>query len=199
MKSETNSTPNSALPKKTWRRLKSLKSSDIVIGIPSYNCAHTINYVIYQTASDINYIIPDGTFVNPGGYIIIARDSNKESFEIFWGINLSSDVIFINGDNNFPSINGDETFELQDNNSNVLDGPTGLPMDSYNTVQRLHSTYDPTLPESWSISSDIYATPGSGAFGDETAGLIINEYSDASGTGNWRYEFIELYYDAPVI
>jgi hypothetical protein len=46
------------------------------------------------------------------------------------------------------------------------------------------------------MNPDSYATPGFGAVGDGTAGLIINEYSDASGTGNWRYEFIELYLDS---
>jgi len=32
---------------------------DIVIGIPSYNCAHTINYVIYQTAKGLAEFFPD--------------------------------------------------------------------------------------------------------------------------------------------
>jgi len=40
----------SALSESAWRRLESLGSVDIVIGVPSYNCAHTINYVIHQTA-----------------------------------------------------------------------------------------------------------------------------------------------------
>ena len=40
-------------------RLKSLGSVDIVIGIPSYNCAHTINYVIYQTAKGLAEFFPD--------------------------------------------------------------------------------------------------------------------------------------------
>jgi len=40
----------SALSENAWTRLESLGSVDIVIGVPSYNCAHTINYVIHQTA-----------------------------------------------------------------------------------------------------------------------------------------------------
>jgi glycosyltransferase involved in cell wall biosynthesis len=50
---------SSALPKNTLRRLESLGSMDIVIGIPSYNCAHTINYVIYQTARGLAEFFPD--------------------------------------------------------------------------------------------------------------------------------------------
>ena len=50
---------SSALPKNTWRRLDSIGNVDIVIGIPSYNCAHTINYVIYQTAKGLTEFFPD--------------------------------------------------------------------------------------------------------------------------------------------
>lgn len=50
---------SSALPKNTWRKLESLRSADIVIGIPSYNCAHTINYVVYQTARGLAEFFPD--------------------------------------------------------------------------------------------------------------------------------------------
>jgi len=50
---------SSALPKNTWRRLDSIGNVDIVIGIPSYNCAHTINYVIYQTARGLTEFFPD--------------------------------------------------------------------------------------------------------------------------------------------
>jgi hypothetical protein len=153
------------------------------------------NYMIFQTSSDLMYSIPAGLSVEPGGYVIISRDSDKDNFEGFWGVVLPLNVVFINGDNNFPSINGEETFDLQDDSGLIIDGPTGQSMEAYSTVQRLHTTYDPTLLDSWSINPDSYATPGSGAVGDGTAGLVINEYSDASGTGNWRYEFIELYFD----
>lgn len=50
---------SSALPKNTWRKLESLRGADIVIGIPSYNCAHTINYVVYQTARGLAEFFPD--------------------------------------------------------------------------------------------------------------------------------------------
>ena len=50
---------SSALPKKTWRRLESLRSASIVVGIPSHNCAHTINYVVYQTARGLAEFFPD--------------------------------------------------------------------------------------------------------------------------------------------
>ena len=154
------------------------------------------DFVIYQTSSSSSYIIPEDTFLNPGDYVIIARDSNKVDFENYWGVLLSSNVIFLTGNNELPAINGDETYELRDENDIIIDGPTGQPMVTYHTIERIHTTSDPTLSDSWNINSDNYATPGNGANGNRLAGLVINEYSDTSGTGNWKYEFIELFYDS---
>ena len=53
----------SALSESVWRRLESLGSVDIVIGVPSYNCAQTINYVIYQTARGLAEAFPDRSAV----------------------------------------------------------------------------------------------------------------------------------------
>lgn len=49
----------SALSESAWRRLESLGNVDIVVGVPSYNCAHTINYVIHQTARGLAESFPD--------------------------------------------------------------------------------------------------------------------------------------------
>ena len=50
---------SSALSDSGWKKLESLESVDIVIGIPSYNCAQTINYVVYQTAKGLAEAFPD--------------------------------------------------------------------------------------------------------------------------------------------
>jgi glycosyltransferase involved in cell wall biosynthesis len=50
---------SSALPESAQRGLESIGTVDIVIGIPAYNCAHTINYVIYQTAKGLSEYFPD--------------------------------------------------------------------------------------------------------------------------------------------
>jgi len=50
---------SSALPKTTRGRLESLGSVDLVVGIPSYNCAHTVNFVIYQTAKGLAEFFPE--------------------------------------------------------------------------------------------------------------------------------------------
>lgn len=64
---------SSALPKNTWRKLESIGSVDIVIGIPSYNCAHIINYVIYQTAKGLAEFFPDRN-----GVIIVSDGGSSD-------------------------------------------------------------------------------------------------------------------------
>ncbi len=153
------------------------------------------NYVIDQMSSEKRYVISENITIKPKDYVIIARDSNQTGFEEFWGVSFSSNVIFIDSNNLFTSINGDETFILRNNTNITIDEAIGQPLITYHTIERINTTDDPTLPSSWNISTDNYATPGYSAVGSGTAGLIINEYSDVSGTGNWKYEFIELYYD----
>jgi hypothetical protein len=48
---------------------------------------------------------------------------------------------------------------------------------------------------SWSHVASTSGTPGTGGLGTCGKGVFINEFSDALGTGNYVYEFIELYND----
>ena len=48
---------------------------------------------------------------------------------------------------------------------------------------------------SWNIGATSLATPGSGAGAGCAGGVKINEFSDATGTGNFVYEFVELHND----
>ena len=58
---------------------------------------------------------------------------------------------------------------------------------------------DPCLPanqtSSWNILASSSGSPGSGAGVGCGIGVVINEFSDALGTGNFVYEFVELHYD----
>jgi len=60
---------SSALSPQAWKHLKELKNADILVGIPSYNNAHTINYVIYQAAKGLETYFPNlksAIFVSDG-------------------------------------------------------------------------------------------------------------------------------------
>lgn len=50
---------NSALPTRALRRLRSINTADILVGVPSYNNAHTINYVVYQAAKGLETHFPN--------------------------------------------------------------------------------------------------------------------------------------------
>jgi len=50
---------NSSLSRQAWKRLKKIEIADILVGIPSYNNAHTINYVVYQVAKGLETYFPN--------------------------------------------------------------------------------------------------------------------------------------------
>lgn len=61
---------NSILTNTRRRYLEKIKKADIVVGIPSFNNAHTINYVIYQTAKGLKTYFPERKsviFISDGG------------------------------------------------------------------------------------------------------------------------------------
>ncbi|HID17025.1 TPA: glycosyltransferase, partial [Candidatus Bathyarchaeota archaeon] len=62
----------SALAKGLERRLERIKEADLLIGIPSYNCASTINYVIHKSALGLSKYFPESSsliLVSDGGSI----------------------------------------------------------------------------------------------------------------------------------
>ena len=60
-----------ALSTAAWKQLRSLTSVDLVVGIPSYNCAHTINYVAYQAAKGL------ATFFSAKKTVILVSDGGS--------------------------------------------------------------------------------------------------------------------------
>ncbi len=170
------------------------------------NTTHTIidaqtplnigSYQIRQYDSTKTYTIPENTCIQPDGYVILARDAIQEAFESYWNTTLPGNTVYIDTNGDFPSINGEETFELFDPTGISVDGPSGLAVVEETTTQRTNTTADATFPSSWSSQPLTNATPGYGATGDNSAGLTITEYADTIGTGNYVYEYVELYYDA---
>lgn len=157
-------------------------------------------YKIVQANASLTITIPAGTVIQPGGYVVIARNTTKAAFETFFGITLNSNVVFINGfavvgSNGFPSINGSETYELQNATSVKIEGPTiAMPAATpFNSVKRKSPIADATLEASWTREVVTAANPGTGMTNTNTGKLIISEFSDATAFAN---EFVELYYDA---
>jgi phosphatidylserine/phosphatidylglycerophosphate/cardiolipin synthase-like enzyme len=160
-------------------------------------------YKIVQANAATSITLPAGTVVQPGGYVIVARNASKAAFETYFGLTLNSNVVFINGTtviggNGFPSINGAETYELQNATSTKLEGPTvAMPSAApFNSVKRKSPIGDATLEASWTrdaVSAGVLAAnPGTGMPNTNTGKLIISEFSDATTFAN---EFVELFYD----
>ncbi len=148
---------------------------------------------LLQYNSSQTYTFPANTNIPAGGYVIVARNIDKASFETFWGVTLGANVIYINSGGAMPQINGGENYELQNDSSITIDGPTGWILSSGQTAQRTNPGDDGTLSTSWNTGATTIATPGSGAGTSSNAGVVINEYSDAS---SYEYEFVELYNDS---
>ena len=130
----------------------------------------------------------------PGDVVVIARDADIVDFEAFWGP-LPDGVWFMNAGvstSGVPIVNGGERFVLVDPTGALVDGTTIAGTTGKST--RRVSSADAALATSWDQSAEIDATPGVVELPSSGVGLVISEWSDASGTGNFAYEFIELYW-----
>lgn len=151
-------------------------------------------WTVVQTDSPRELTLPEGTIIEPGGTLVIARDASRPAFEDWWGETMEGTVVFIDGENNFPVINGDETFTLRDAMGATIDGPTPA-LALGGNLQREQSAADGWLT---SMASTASATPGVSQTTQAGGALVvITEVSDAPGNGTFAYEFVELAFVAP--
>jgi beta-lactamase superfamily II metal-dependent hydrolase len=152
-------------------------------------------WTLTQANATLTYTIPTGTTIPSKGYLIIARNATKSAFQTFWGRTLASNVIYINSADTMPQINGSETYTLRNASGTVIEGAT-VAMDTSAgfDFQRATCGAIGTL-SSWSHVTWSSATPGTGGLATCGRGAFINEFSDALGTGNYVYEFIEIFND----
>ncbi|MBP46497.1 MAG: hypothetical protein CMH53_01000 [Myxococcales bacterium] len=155
---------------------------------------------IVQQNSSKTFMLPAGAKMVPGGTLVVGRNADQAKFEAFWQVQIGVNSTYIDGKNVFPSINGDETFSLKDANGAVLDGPT------VKLVKGVAANYKRKLPvssagtvSSWSTGPVAPGGPTPGAVPAGVAGQktpYISEFSDATGSGNYIYEFVELHLPA---
>jgi hypothetical protein len=150
-------------------------------------------FILLQTDSAREITIPDGTIVPVGGAILIGRDASLGQFEDFWGVTLD-DAVYIDGGDVFPACNGDETFSLLTPLRTVVDGPTPALVLS-TSIERTDASADASEAAAWTSSAtpNTDATPGTGlADGGDTGVPYIAEIVDATGPGNFPFEFVEI-------
>ena len=151
-------------------------------------------FIVVQTDSEREITIPDDTIIPVGGALVIGRNATLGEFEDFWGVTLGDDVVYIDGVDLFPACNGDETFSLMTPLRTVVDGPT--PALTISTLLERTAASAPADDEGAWVSSALPntdASPGTGvAAGGDTGVPFISEIVDATGAGNFSYEFVEI-------
>jgi len=154
------------------------------------------NYKITQANSTLNYFVPAGTVIPSKGYVIVARNAAKAQFESFWGVTLGANVVYINSGDGMPQINGDENYTLYNAGGTKVDGRTiNQPSAAGESIRRLNGCGSSTKASSWVRAASTTGNPGSGAPAPCNKGIYISEFSDALGTGNFVYEFVEFFND----
>lgn len=153
---------------------------------------------ITQLNSTFNYTIPAGTTIPANGYLVIGRNAGKAAFETFWraGSPLPANVVYLNAADTMPVINGSETYDLYNAAGTKIDGRTiAMGSSGGSSIRRNDPCLAANLASSWTVAASTTGTPGTGAAAGCAKGVVINEFSDATGTGNFIYEFIELHND----
>ncbi len=155
---------------------------------------------IRQYNSALTYVIPAGTVIPSGGYLVIARDSTRAQFQtVFPGMPAATVFLDSNAQGScangcLPQINGGESFELYDDHGVKRDGAT-ITISSGNAYQRVTPASPAGTAGSWTVVAQASANPGSGAGAGSAAGVVLDELADAS---DYTKEFVELYYDAGI-
>lgn len=143
-------------------------------------------WTVEQANSLRTFTLPADTLVPAGGLVVIGRNASRAQFEAYWGL-LGDDVVYFNAGDEFPAINGAETFTLRDDGGAVVDGPTPA-IEEGDTVRR----DDLAAVGSWTVEGEGNADPGVAHPDPGAAGVFLTEASDATGSGNFVYEFVEL-------
>jgi hypothetical protein len=151
-------------------------------------------YMIIQTDSAREFVIPDNTLVNAGTVIVIGRNASSASFQDFWGQSWGDDVVYFEGLDAFPAINGSETYSLLDPDQNLVDGPTP-PLELATVLARTDASAPGGDDGAWELglAPNFDSTPGVSATGGTVGVPYVSEYSDPTGSGNFDYEFVEIH------
>ena len=155
-------------------------------------------WILKQHNSELAYTFPQGTTIPSGGYVVVARDSDRTQFETAFP-SMPAGTVFLNSNTTgsctngcFPQINGSESYDLWNASNSEIDGTT-ITISTGNAYQRTSPGAPAGTASSWNTVASTSANPGSGAGPMSGAGVVINEMADAS---DYTKEYIELYYDA---
>ena len=148
---------------------------------------------IVQANATLTYTFPANTIVPREGYVVVGRNATKTQFETFWGVTLAANVVYINSADTMPQLNGSETYTLKNASAVTVDGPTyAHDSTSGDSLERANCG-SVGSSSTWTKLASTSATPGTNGLTGCSSTIFINETSDATGTGNYIYEFVELF------
>jgi hypothetical protein len=135
--------------------------------------------------------LPDGLLLSPGDVLVIGRNASESAFVSFWGP-LPPSARYLDAgieSSGVPVINGGEVFALVNDAGATIDGPTraGRRESCYRRTAAV-----PGADGSWAEVPVSEATPGTSTAVPGLAGVVISEWCDAVGQGNFIYEYVEL-------
>lgn len=171
-------------------------SAAVTVSVNNPVGTNVAGWKVAQLNSSYSYVLPTGTVLPPKGYLIIARSASRSAFQSFWKVTLGPNVVFLNAEGTLPILNGGESYALYTAGGTLVDGRTAdMPAGGGKSLQRKGPCLAPGMSSSWSIQPSTAGTPGSGAGTGCGKGVVINEFTDPPGTGDYVFEFIELYND----
>jgi len=151
---------------------------------------------LLQANSARTLVLPAGTRLRAGETLVVGRKASQAAFEAFWGRSLGAGTLYLDSEDKFPVINGGETFRLEDVAGATIESPTIAAVAG--SDHRRRPGRAPGDAASWIVqqASQATATPGVGEPLDGAhPGVYVSEFSDAAGTGNFVYEFVEVRFD----
>ncbi len=171
-------------------------SANVTVTVSNGTGTNVGGWRVVQANSAITYTIPAGTVIPANGYLVIGRNATKTAFQTFWKVTLATNVVYLSGGDSFPQINGSENYTLYNASGTKVDGATvSMSSSAAQSLQRKDPCNSAGTSTSWTIGASTAGTPGRGAGTGCAGGVKINEFSDATGTGNHIYEFVELHAD----
>ena len=140
-------------------------------------------WIIRDSDDAHGYIIPEGTILEAGDYLVICR--NYSDF-----IQLFENVSNALGDMDFGLSGSGDAVRLYDSTYRLIDSVTydnkspwpEAPDGQGATLELINPEYDNTLPQSWA-ASQAYGSPGE----------KNSRYSDSVGSTVTEFEFVNLY------
>ncbi|MBS7658277.1 MAG: hypothetical protein QXR82_01370 [Candidatus Bathyarchaeia archaeon] len=171
---------NESLTKNLEKQLNKVKQVNLLVGIPSYNCASTINYVIYQSALGlINYFsdFSSAIFVSDGG-------SNDGTLNVVKALKLPSKINLILGKYKGVSGKGSAVKAIME---------ASIKLNS-NSVIILDSDLRSVKPEWIKVLFNSIITKN----GDLAAPLYIRDKFDGTITNHLCYPFTKGVYECDI-